>query len=134
MPDSNITALTQDLAPALVDLLYLAKSPFGPTDDRKVTLQSIADLISTTSVTLQEAYDSGNTIALTVGTPITITAADALSSLTVQSEGATNAFISTDRYFTGSGGPGFIGRHARGTLATPTALLSGDTLGALGGP
>lgn len=41
--------------------------------------------------------------------------------------------VLADRYFTGVNSPGFVGRHARGTVALPTALLSGDYLSTSGG-
>lgn len=43
-------------------------------------------------------------------------------------DGATNSIIQLDLHNAGANGPVFMGRHARGTVASPTATQSGDVL------
>lgn len=43
------------------------------------------------------------------------------------------AHISIDRYSSSQNGPGYVGRHARGTVAIPLALLTDDVLTTIGG-
>lgn len=44
MADQNVTELTENTSPALVDLIYTVDDPSGAPLDRKVTLQNVMEL------------------------------------------------------------------------------------------
>src|SRR5215475_3308158 len=59
MPSQNIAALTNLATPQPSMLLYTGLSPFGPTDDRKVTANALFSTITANISDLSLQFDNG---------------------------------------------------------------------------
>lgn len=87
-----------------------------------------------TSVSVTTANGVSGTVANATTTPdITLTLGDITPTGIVITGTASGDEIWLDRYSNDANAAGYLSRKARGTLGTPTAVLSGDTIGLLGG-
>lgn len=87
-----------------------------------------------TSVSVTTANGVSGTVANATTTPaISLTLGDITPTGIVITGTASGDEIWLDRYADDANSAGYISRKARGTLATPTAVLSGDTICLLGG-
>src|SRR5262245_9806483 len=63
MPSGNITTLTNLTVPQATMLLYAALSPFGLTDDRKITADALLATITAAIADISVQWDDGNGVA-----------------------------------------------------------------------
>jgi len=119
-------------SPTFINNINTANVTGGLAVGSSLTLQSTSAIGTTDSIRLVVGNNGGteaakffNTGVSTFGLPCSASGCDTVPSFGFQFTGTNIAF---DRFSTGTGGALFLGRHARGTVTSPTQTLSGDNL------